>query len=112
MSAGTYPVEEHELRRAADSLHAFRYWSDASTVESALIELLALRAEKQRLLDWQTQATVNCAKRKCASRERDMADCEAERDRLVALLVSVDAHFGREHGSAEMWAEIDRLKAR
>lgn len=43
MSADNYPVEEHELRRAADSLHAFRYWSDASTVESALIELLALR---------------------------------------------------------------------
>jgi hypothetical protein len=44
MSANDYPVEEHELRRAADSLHAFNYTSDANTVESALIELLALRA--------------------------------------------------------------------
>lgn len=40
----------------------------------------ALQAENQQLRDWRDSATMSCAKRKCATRERDLREAENERD--------------------------------
>lgn len=62
----------------------------AAQIERQTRELAALRAENQSLRDWREQATMNCAKRRCATREWSLKDSEAENEALRARVAELE----------------------
>lgn len=86
----------------------------------------ALQAENQQLRDWREAATVACAKRRCATRDRDLKESESENERLRQLYDNEHNETCRLRAEVASWkrladiqegslkescAEVERLKA-
>jgi len=91
MSADDYPVSEHDLSHAAVCLHALSYHGEANTVESALIEVLALRA---RVAELEKGSDFAADALRVVERRRDELKAERNdfRAKLGAITVWLEAN--------------------